>query len=253
MGFYETLSQYYDQIFPVNPVEVGFIKQRLDESKGKVLDIGCGTGGISLALAEAGYEVQGIDLDAEMVKKAVKKYKQEFQMKQKGHAKFDVVNMKDIRDKYMGTPFDSIVCLGNTLVHLQDQEEMRDVLQGIFSILKEQGTFILQIINYDRILDQSIQELPLIEIDKIRFERRYAYDEKEHKVYFRTSLEVLDSEMPRVFENQVSLYPLREKELAILLEDIGFQNIKWYGSFQGEAYTASSYATIITAEKHFST
>lgn len=43
------------------------------ENRVKVLDIACGTGALSFELAKLGHTVIGIDLDAEMLKQAVKK------------------------------------------------------------------------------------------------------------------------------------------------------------------------------------
>ena len=46
------------------------IEYRLLPAHGRVLDAGCGTGQVSLPLAERGYEVVGIDISAEMIKLA---------------------------------------------------------------------------------------------------------------------------------------------------------------------------------------
>jgi ubiquinone/menaquinone biosynthesis C-methylase UbiE len=42
----------------------------LPRASGSVADLGCGTGSLSVLLAEAGHEVHGLDLSAEMVKAA---------------------------------------------------------------------------------------------------------------------------------------------------------------------------------------
>ncbi len=39
----------------------------------RVLDLGCGTGSLSVLLAEAGHEVTGVDLSSQMVARAVRK------------------------------------------------------------------------------------------------------------------------------------------------------------------------------------
>ena len=54
-------------------------------------------------------------------------------------------------------------CFGNTLVHLQSIELMGKMLKGVFAVLKPGGHFLLQILNYDFILDEQVSELPLID------------------------------------------------------------------------------------------
>ena len=51
--------------------EVDFIEREISyNKKGRILDIGCGTGRHSLELARRGYSVTGIDLSPDMIGKA---------------------------------------------------------------------------------------------------------------------------------------------------------------------------------------
>ncbi len=52
---------------------VSHIKRHLPEGKLKVLDVGCGTGEISLLMAGLGYDVTGIDISKKMMEKAAAK------------------------------------------------------------------------------------------------------------------------------------------------------------------------------------
>ena len=43
--FYTSISKYYSEIFPFNPMQLKFVKNKLGELQGKhILDIGCATG-----------------------------------------------------------------------------------------------------------------------------------------------------------------------------------------------------------------
>lgn len=48
----------------------------------------------------------------------------------------------------------------------------------------------MQILNYDYILSDKINELPLIETEKIRFIRKYVITENNPLVRFQTQLEI---------------------------------------------------------------
>jgi len=72
MEFYSEFSKNYDKIFPLNSKKLKLIDNTFKDLKEKrenikLLDVGCGTGSYALALAEKGYEVQAVDLDAEMI------------------------------------------------------------------------------------------------------------------------------------------------------------------------------------------
>ena len=51
MGFYESISAYYDDIFPASETAVIFLDS-LTKPEGRMLDLACGTGGHALGLAQ---------------------------------------------------------------------------------------------------------------------------------------------------------------------------------------------------------
>ncbi len=68
MAFYKSISEHYDDIFPLNPMQLDFVLKSFDTTSGlKVLDVGCGTGSLSIALAPHFGKVIGIDPDAKML------------------------------------------------------------------------------------------------------------------------------------------------------------------------------------------
>ncbi len=74
MAFYKSISDHYDAIFPLNPMQPDFVLKSFDKASGlKVLDVGCGTGSLCLALAPHFREVIGIDPDEMMLKLAIAK------------------------------------------------------------------------------------------------------------------------------------------------------------------------------------
>jgi len=68
MDFYESVSAYYDLIFPVDPQTTAFLSSRVGPHS-LILDIACGTGGYSLALAEQGQSGPYYDLSIYGVQK----------------------------------------------------------------------------------------------------------------------------------------------------------------------------------------
>jgi len=242
MGFYDTLSTYYDKVFPLSNPCKDFIEKNLLQDKGKILDVGCSTGELDIFLGERGYKVLGIDLDEKMIQMANEKLDG-----RELPVEFKVMNMEHLGANLSGSQFDGIICIGNTLVHLPGIPQIKAVLKQMVSLLAPGGVLILQIINYDRIITQKITELPPIENDDVSFIREYDYHETENKVGFKTTLTVKKTN--EKFENEISLFPLRYEALKAILSELKLENLNWYGSFKGEPYEWNSYAIVVTAKK----
>jgi glycine/sarcosine N-methyltransferase len=240
MSFYKQIAPFYHHIFKINVNQVDFIKLKIPESNCKVLDIGCGIGTLSFELTNYYTNVLGIDMDAEMVRAALNKKKDNSKSIQ-----FQQISMLKLDTFFDKNAVDGIICFGNTLVHLNSLDEIADFLQQSKAVLKSNGKLLLQIVNYDKILKKNIKQLPLIENDEIIFERNYCYRISENKIDFNTRLTVKSTQ--QIIENRIELLPLLKKELALLLNKSGFDNCNYYGNFKSELYTINSPALIVEA------
>lgn len=235
--FYSEISKYYDYIFPTGDAQLNLIKEIAGQPPKKILDIACGSGGYSKELSDIGYNITAIDLDQTMVDK----------LKEKDRSiDAHLMNMLDI-DK-LSNDYDFLFCIGNSMVHLDNQKEILDFLNKCKKRLKQGGHLLIQIVNYDRILINDVNRLPTIENPEVDlvFERYYDYLPEEHKINFKTILKVEGSSL----ENSLLLHPLTSKELIDLLNQAGFKNIQLYGSFKKAEYDSmNSIPLVALAEK----
>jgi len=240
--FYNSIARYYDFIFPLNEQQLNFIVSSMNgKAKTKsVLDIGCGTGSLSLALAKYCKRVVAIDLDPEMITMGKSKAKTSL-----SEVNFKCLDMLEIKEYFSPAEFDLILSFGNTVVHLGDSLEVRNFFQQARNILKSGGKLLLQIVNYNRILHQNIYGLPLINNKKIKFERYYESIPERNKIDFVTILTV--KEKNQVIKNRVELYPMKKNELKNLLEGTGFRDLFFYGSFAKEEFSCQSLPLIVEA------
>lgn len=241
MEFYSSIADVYDYVFPLKAMQVDFIGKSLHAEKAQILDIGCATGSLAIELARLGHSVTGIDFDKKMIEKAEEKAAAEGLT-----ITFMQMDMRKIPDHFTPKQFDLVLCCGNTLVHLTDPADIRHFLAQTAVLLNEGGVFLLQIINYDRILDKGISGLPTIENDRIRFERYYNYDSSSGLIDFTTILTIKDSRQK--IENTIPLYPIRKSELIDLLHPAGFRKIVTYGGFDRSSSTSDSIPLIVKAE-----
>lgn len=242
MAFYESIAPWYDYIFPYSPAHKKFIEAELDGLAGKhIVDVGCGTGNLSLKLAESGAFVMGIDLDDQMLLMARSKAALVPQVT------FSKLNMLQVNELAPAGSQDAVVCLGNTLVHLQRPGEMLSFFNQAGRLLKPGGKLLVQIINYDYVLDEGLDGLPAIDNEAVRFERVYEFREQDELINFKTTLTIKESD--HVIRNSVPLFPLRRELLSHLLDEAGFNHIDFFGSFDRSPVTTTSIPLVISAGK----
>jgi glycine/sarcosine N-methyltransferase len=221
--FYSEIAKHYDDIFPIGNAQLQLITKAVGLPPKDILDVACGSGGYSVRLSDMGYTLTAVDLDESMIRNLNAKDKT---------INAQVMNMLHIQE--LSGTFDLIFCIGNSLVHLDHLQEIGQFLTSCKNKLRNGGKLVLQIINFDRILEKEIKNLPTISNEEkhLRFERVYNYLPLTHKVDFMTVL-TLNGE---VFENHVLLFPIKSAELTELLSTSGFTSVELYGSFNKDPY-----------------
>jgi len=240
MKFYQSIAPHYHHIFPFNPAHLKLV---LDENpnseKSALLDIGCGIGSLSAEIANHFEVVKAIDLDEQMIQRAKSE-------NQKDNLEFFEMDMMEINRPFKAKTFQTVICFGNTLVHLTKENQLLDFFKQVKEVLKEKGKFLFQIINYDRILDEKIDFLPTIENDNIRFIRNYNFDSSSRLIHFETNLLVKNKGIE--IENSMPLLPLRKNALDKLLKEAGFNSIQYYGNFKKDKWSEKSVPLIGVAQ-----
>lgn len=120
--------------------EVNQIVERLGLPPGsRILDLCCGHGRHSIALAERGYQVTGQDLSEVFLEKA---------RADAGEAGVSVRWVHgDMRQVPFEEEFDAVINIFSAFGYLESQEEDRKVLDQVHKALKPGGLFLLEIIH----------------------------------------------------------------------------------------------------------
>lgn len=241
MDFYKELSKYYDAVFPANEKQVKFLSGLVDEDA-KILDVGCATGTYAIPLARMGFDVFAFDLGNEMID--ILHEKEEKEQMEEMKLKTFKMDMRDIA-KLGVRNFDLVYCIGNTLVHLNSKTEVKDVLTDIYEALADKGKFVLQIVNYDRVIKDGVTELPTIERSQedVTFERKY--NSVDGKIEFKGILSVKKGEKVDVFEETTELLPLLQGELEEYINEIGFKSVEFFGNFESEEFDIDNSTPLI--------
>ncbi|RPJ08781.1 MAG: class I SAM-dependent methyltransferase [Spirochaetaceae bacterium] len=250
MDFYSALCAHYNEVFPLDPTVSDFVQASLEltpdanQSGSNILDIGCATGSLALSLATMGHRVMGIDLDAEMISMSNRAAANLPAGLMRFTPEFLVADMMNISKQFAHESFDRILCMGNTLVHLPDQIAIADFFAQSRALLAADGKLLVQILNYDRILDHGIMSLPAIETKNMVFTREY-HMRTDNRLDFCTNL--TGRETRKTVTNVVPLLPLTKAEVDELLLAAGYKTRNYFGSFTRTLFSQESFVLVIEA------
>lgn len=249
MDFYEQLSRVYDTLFQAGQKQLLWIDKNL-RKKGRILDVGAGTGTYTMPLIQLGYQVIALEPDKNMMMKLKNK-----QIQNKFNIESVLGGMADISD-FENESFDGILCIGNTLPHLSDKYEVKKVLKSMCEKLKPNGILLVQIVNYDYIYGKKIDRLPTIERPQqnLRFERLYRFIDKD-RIEFKGRLITTSSEDEKfgnkeyITEAVTDLLGIKKIFLQDVFASIPDVSIQIYGDFNESPWTEEKKATVVVARK----
>ena len=247
--FYEAFADSYDDMINWSSrlqAEQADIQQVFKEKNIKtIIDAGCGTGIHSIVFAKMGLKVIALDNTEEMLKVA-----------QKNAERYKVTNV-DFRlgeftklTKVIPEKVDCLVCLGNSLPHLVDDEEIHIALSEFFNALEPGGFFILQMVHFDHYLDSADSAVAVTEGtrrgQKVIFRRHYEF--KGTKVIFHVS--VYDRFRRELVENfNAPLNAIRKDLLMNFMERAGFVDVSVSRDFSGAPVEDKDRSLVLFARK----
>ncbi|PKG24496.1 class I SAM-dependent DNA methyltransferase [Niallia nealsonii] len=139
---YGRFAYLYDRLMSDVPYEkwvklIADAKEKYNISGNHLLDLACGTGELSISLAERGFQVTGVDISEDMLSVAQDK------TNKKGQSIFYI---EQDMSKLEGLPlFDIIGVFCDSLNYLQTEEEVIETFKGVHRHLDEKGLFIFDV------------------------------------------------------------------------------------------------------------
>ena len=162
MATYETFAAVYDAVMDDSLYDkwTDFSLRHLPKNKErkKLLELACGTGIQSVRFSQAGFDVTGLDLSADMLKIAEKRAASAKQ-------KIDFIegNMLDLSK--VGQ-YDFVTCYSDSICYMQDEVEVGDVFKEVYNALNEDGVSSLMCIRPTR-QTKFFQAILIMKMQKI--------------------------------------------------------------------------------------
>jgi len=238
---YDEVSADYDRF--VNwqnrlPFELPFIEQQLQAvGARRVLDAACGTGMHAISLAQRGYAACGADLSAPMVAKA------SANATAAGvPVPFTVAGLGELSTR-VGTGLDTVLCLGNSLPHVLDDDGLHDALADFARCLRPGGLLLLQNRNFDAVLTRRERWMePQSYREGQRewvFLRFYDFEADGTLAFHMLTLQRMSDEPWSQHIHTTRLRPWCYDKLQAALLEASFENVRAYGDLQGHPFDAA--------------
>lgn len=184
-----------------------------------VLDLCCGNGRHSRALARRGFQVTGIDLSEVLLNEAEKR-----------NSERTIRYLRaDVRQLPFCAEFDLVLNLFTSFGYFEDWEENKKVFLSIHQALKAGGVFLIDFLNPGHVRknlvpysERNVDNLLIKESRRI----------EANKVIKEIIVE--EGELVRTYEEQVNLFSL--EEMSRMIHEAGLQVTKVYGDVHGNAY-----------------
>jgi SAM-dependent methyltransferase len=132
-------GRHYDLKYKDLKDDIPFYLQQAEKYGNPVLELGCGTGRITIPLAEKGFDITGLDILEPMLELAKKK------------AEEKEMNIKwvlaDCRNFRLGKKFNLIFFPFSSIAHLHDLESIKACFSCVKEHLTDEGRFIIDYFN----------------------------------------------------------------------------------------------------------
>ncbi|MBN2852475.1 MAG: class I SAM-dependent methyltransferase [Clostridia bacterium] len=135
---YNSISKFYDQLqtevnYQKYSLYIEKIIRRYNKNAKMVIDLGCGTGNLTILLKNMGYDVSGLDVSSEMLEKCYKKDKSILWIHQ------------DIAELELYGTYDVFISFLDTINHITDKRKLKKAFKLIYNYMNNGGLFIFDL------------------------------------------------------------------------------------------------------------
>ena len=202
----------------------------------KVLDLCCGGGRYTIAVALKGYEVAGIDLSADLIHYAEQKAREK-----------DVpidFHIGDMRAIPYENHFNVVINMFTSFGYFDLDAEDGAVVRGVSDALKKNGWFVLDFMNKDQVLNQFNPYDEQI-FGTVTLKQKRHYDKSSKRIEKQITL--VKNGISKEYIESVRLYSPRE--LEDLFRRYGLEPEYRFGNYEGSPFRVDTPRFILIGRK----
>ena len=249
-GYGGWVPEVYDLMEGDFEDDIPLVLELAEETGGPVLDLGCGTGRLSIPLLQEGLEVFALDSDARMLERLSQKAGR-FPVEDRARL---TLLQQDMRECRTPRPAALAVCSTNTFLYLGSLEDQRKTLLSVHSCLKPGGALWLDVFvpKPNPSADEPYLTSRLDPDSGVPL--LYGAQTREDHFRERSLVNAFTMLLPRQRVPQVFLQSwtyawLHPNELRLLLESAGFRLRRLLGDYDGGEADDCSVQMIAIAER----
>jgi SAM-dependent methyltransferase len=163
--FHGLAVDFWVAVAPNADADVPFLEKAFGTAGGAILDVACGAGRHSIALARRGYDVAGVDLSTTFLDEA----------RRRSEGLSIEWHRGDMRELPWRERFDGALCFGNSFGYC-DREGTRAFVRTLAASLKRGATFVLETGAAAESLLPALQTRRWMEVGDILFFSNASYD-----------------------------------------------------------------------------
>ena len=251
-SFYQAIAPWYDLEFDEFDADVDLYRGYAEIVRSPILELGCGTGRLLVALAREGHTVTGIDSSVEMLERAETRLRAE-QIENVELRRLDMRQLGGLPNDH----FRMVFCAVNSFLHLANRSDQLAALSAALRVLHQRGIMILDVFHPSPAILQAMDDRLTLDgswpqedggrVDRFSHRRVHPSRQLIETTLLFDRVSAAGS-MTRAHTSYVTRY-VHHFEMLGLLDAAGFEIESVYGSYSLDPLEDSSQEMIFVAHR----
>ena len=229
-NFYDAIADKYnwffssrDKIIERQASQIIPVLEKFDVKT--ILDCSCGDGLQAIPLFKLGYLVDGGDISANMIKKAV-----EHSNRENLKINFKQADFRELEKTFTKT-YDCVLSMGNAVPHLMTDKDITMAVSSIYNRINPSGIALIEMENYEKALTEKKKFHPMrindIQ-DNFRYSLLYVFDYLPNIVRYNIVylIENMQTGEKTMEQESVDYNPIKQADFISHLKKAGFVNVE---------------------------